>query len=67
MHMMSALPLDKVERARGRELDKTLEHNVKTDAARAQREDRHHLGSRQEGWAEDREVQVGRWMEASAR
>ena len=25
------LPLDKVERARGRELDKMLEHNVKTD------------------------------------
>ena len=25
------LPLDKVERARGRELDKMLEHNLKTD------------------------------------
>ena len=31
-----ALPLDKVKKARGRELDKMLEHNVKKDISWAQ-------------------------------
>ena len=52
-----ALPLDKVKKARGPELDKMLERNVKKDISR---------GSQTAG-LEDRQEPLGGWLEASTR
>ena len=49
------LPIEKVRRARGRELDKMQEHSVKRDMTWPQAR------------PEDREISLGRWLEGTSR